>query len=126
MARRVCGFSTLQIFICPVYSLVDNQKRNKLELKSKKCTFIKFTKRSKGFRFWDPETRSNFTNRDVVFDEESILQERSEMKDKAQCGTLDSSADSQAKKVEFSDGLKKPDASDEDSSYSTGIEQKAT
>jgi len=47
-------YSTLQIFGCPVYSLVDSQKRNKLKSKSKKCIFIGFTKGVKsltlGFR----------------------------------------------------------------------------
>ena len=53
-------YSILQIFGCSVYSLVDNQRRNKLESKSKKYIFIEFTKGVKGFRFWDPETRSAF------------------------------------------------------------------
>jgi len=43
-------YSTLQIFGCPTYSLVDSQKKNKLESKSKKCIFIGFTKGVKGFR----------------------------------------------------------------------------
>jgi len=43
-------YSTLRIFGCPAYSLVDSQKRNKLESKSKKCIFIGFTKGVKGFR----------------------------------------------------------------------------
>ena len=33
-------YSILQIFGCPAYSLVDSQKRNKLESKSKKCIFL--------------------------------------------------------------------------------------
>ena len=44
------NYSTLQIFNFPVYSLVDSQKRNKLEFKSKKCIFIGFIKRVKDFR----------------------------------------------------------------------------
>jgi len=79
-------YSTLQIFNCPAYSLVDSQKRNKLESKSKKCIFIGFTKRVKDFILWDPEKRSAFTSRDVIFDEKSILREKSETEDKAQGG----------------------------------------
>ena len=82
-------YSTLQIFGWSAYSLVDSQKRNKLESKFKKYIFIGFTKRIKDFRLWDPERRSVFTNRDVVFDEESMLQEKSEMVDKAQGGASD-------------------------------------
>ena len=45
----------------------------------------------------------------MIFDEESILQERSETEDKAQGGAPDSSVDTQVKGVEFSGGLKRPD-----------------
>jgi len=68
--RRVSvDYSTLWIFGCPVYNLVDSQKRNKLESKSKKCIFNGFTKGVKGFRLWDPEKRKDFTSRDMIFDE---------------------------------------------------------
>jgi len=50
--------STIRIFGCPAYSLVDSQKRNKLESKSKKCIFIGFIKGVKGFRLWDPEKKA--------------------------------------------------------------------
>jgi len=61
-------YSTLWIFGCPAYSLVDSQKRNKLESKSKKCIFPGFTKEVMGFRLWNPEKRSTFTSRDMIFD----------------------------------------------------------
>ena len=86
-------YSILQIFGCSAYSLVGSQKRNKLKSKSKKCIFIRFTKGVKGFRLWDPEKKSAYTTRDVVFDEESMLQEKSEAEDKAQGGASNSSAD---------------------------------
>jgi len=118
-------YSTLQIFGCPVYNLVDSQKRNVLESKSKKCTFIGFTKGVEGFILWNPERRSAFTNIDVVFDEKSTLQEKSEAEDKAQGGAPDSLTHYR-KRVEFSDDPKKPDRSDEDSSDSDRDEQEAT
>jgi len=101
-------YSTLRIFICPVYSLVDSEKRNKLESKSKKCIFTKFIKGVKGSVLWDPEKMSAFTSKDVVFDEKLILQEKSEMEDKAQGGASDSSTDTQEKKVEFSERPERP------------------
>ena len=76
-------YSTLQIFGCPAYSLVDSQKRNKLESKSKKYIFIGFTKGIKDFRLWDLKKRSAFTNRDVVFNEDLMLREKSETENKA-------------------------------------------
>jgi len=96
--------------------LLDSQKRNKLESKSKKGIFIGFTKGAKRFRLWDLEKRSVFTSKDVIFDEESMLREKSEMEDKLQGGALDSSADTQEKEVEFSQSPKRPEGSEEDSS----------
>jgi len=107
-----------------MYNLVDSQKRNKLESKSKKCIFIGFTIRVKIFRLWDSKSMSAFTSRDVVFDEESMLQKRSEIEDKAQGGAPDSSTDTHVKGVEFSDGPKRPNRSDEDSSNSGGTSRR--
>ena len=76
-------YSTLQIFGCPTYNLVNSQERNKLESKSKRCYFIGFTKKTKTYRLWDPEKKSFFVSRDVVFDEESMLKEKSKTEDKA-------------------------------------------
>ena len=67
---------------------------------------IGFTKGVKNFRLWDPEKRSVFTSRDVVFDEESMLREKSEMKDKVQGGASDSLADTQKKKLGSQRALK--------------------
>ena len=103
-----------------MYSLVDSQERNKLESKSNKCIFIGFTKGVKSFRLWDPETRSAFTSRDVVFNEESMLQEKSTTEDKTQDGASDNSVDTQEKRVKFSDSHKRLKGSEENSSDSDG------
>jgi len=58
-------------------------------------------KKVEGFRFWDAETRSAFTSRDVVFNEESMLQKKSQTEDKAQGGAPDSSSYTQEKGIEF-------------------------
>ena len=109
-------YSTLRIFSCPAYNLVNSQKRNKLKFKFKNCIFIGFTKRVKDFILWDPEKRSAFTSRDVIFDEKSMLQEKSETEDKAQGGASNSSADTQEKKVEFLESPKRPEGLEDDSS----------
>jgi len=62
----------------------------------------------------------------VVFDEESMLQKKSETEDKVQGEAPDSSADIQKKGVEFSKNPKRPDGSDKDSSYSDGNEYETT
>jgi len=76
----------------------------------------RFHQGTKAYRLWDPEKKSAFISRDVVFDEDSILQAKSKMKDKAQGGALDISADSQREEFEFSDDLIKVVGSDKDSS----------
>ena len=62
--------------------------------------------------------------RDVIFDEKSILQEKSETKDKMQDGALDSSAGTQKKEVKFSESLKRPEESEKDSSDLDGENRK--
>ena len=62
----------------------------------------------------------------MIFDEESILQERSEMEDKAQGGALNSSIDTQEKRVESSENPKRPDRSNEIFADSYGDEHKVT
>ena len=109
-----------------MYSLVDSQKRNKLESKSKKCIFIGFTKGLKGFRLWDPEKRRAFTSRDVIFDEDSMLREKSETEDKAQDEASDSLVNTQEKEVEFSEKPKRPEGSEEESSDLDRDHQEAT
>ena len=59
----------------------------------------------------------------MIFDEELMLQEKSETEDKAQGEASDSSTNTREKRVEFSGSLKRPDGSDEDSSDSDGDEQ---
>ena len=87
-------YSTLRIFGCPTYSLVNSKKRNKLEFKSKRYYFIGFTKGTMTFRLRDAK-KSAFVSKDVIFDEDSMLQTKSKTEDEAQGGVSDSSADSQ-------------------------------
>ena len=63
----------------------------------------------------------------MVFDEDSMLREKSETEDKAQGGASDSStADTQKKGVEFSYNPKRPKGSEEDFSDSDGDKHEAT
>ena len=62
----------------------------------------------------------------MIFDEKSMLQEKSETEDKAQGGASDSSTNTQEKKVEFSDSPKRPEGSEENASYSDEDEHEAT
>jgi len=87
--------------------LVDSQKRNILESKAKKCIVIGFIKEVRGFRLWDPKKKSDFPSRDVIFNEDSMLREKSETEDKAQGGASDSSAtDTQKRELNSQIALK--------------------
>ena len=57
---------------------------------------------------------------------DEIFNEKWKTEDKAQGGASDSSADTQVKKIEFSEIPKKPERSEEDSSDSDGAEHEAT
>ena len=80
--------------------------------------------RSRGFQTLDLEKRSAFTRIDVIFDKESMLQEKSGTEDKSQGGASNSSTDTQ-KKIEFSESPKRPGVSDENL-YLDGDKQEAT
>lgn len=67
--------SNLRIFGCPAYMLVAGDERSKLDSKSKKCIFLGFEKGVKGFKLWDPEARKRVFSRDVVFDEQYMVQQ---------------------------------------------------
>lgn len=57
--------------ICYVH--IPDSQRSKLDAKAKKCIFIGYDERKKGWRCMDPETHSFTVSRDVVFDEISLL-----------------------------------------------------
>lgn len=63
--------SNLRIFGCIVYSLIDSIDRSKLDKKSEKCIFVGYSDKTKGYRLYNPLTKSLIIRRDIVFDENS-------------------------------------------------------
>ncbi|NBX97749.1 hypothetical protein EBQ81_02685, partial [bacterium] len=61
--------ANLRIFGCRAYAHVPQQKRTKLEAKSKACIFVGYDLDSKAYRLLDPSTNSLIISRDVAFDE---------------------------------------------------------
>ena len=61
--------SHLRIFGCSAYVTINKKKRRKLDLKSQEMTFIGYEPGSKGYQFWDKDSRSIVISRDVKFDE---------------------------------------------------------
>ena len=69
-----CDYSKLRVFGCEAYALVPKHQRTKLDPKSKRYIFVGYGDGTKGFRLWDPTTRKIIINRDVKFDESSLVQ----------------------------------------------------
>lgn len=60
--------SNLKIFGCVAYAMIPNEKRKKLDAKSKKYIFVGYCNESKGYRLIDPENPSKcIKSRDVQF-----------------------------------------------------------
>ncbi|GMJ02182.1 hypothetical protein HRI_003887400 [Hibiscus trionum] len=60
-----------KIFGSVVHVLIPSQKRSKLDDNSVKCIFVGYSLQTKGYRFYNPETKKLLISRDVVFDEKS-------------------------------------------------------
>ena len=63
------NISHLHIFGCSAYVTINKKKRQKLNLKSREMTFIGYEQGSKGYQFWDKDSRSVVISHDVKFDE---------------------------------------------------------
>ena len=61
--------SHLRVFGCVAYVHISDQGRNKLDPKSKKCTFIGYGEDEFGYRIWDDENKKVIHSRDVIFNE---------------------------------------------------------
>ena len=53
---------------------ISSDVRSKLDPKSKKYIFLGYVKGVKGYKFWDPVAKKIVISRDVLFDEQSMLQ----------------------------------------------------
>ncbi|CAL9013849.1 unnamed protein product, partial [Prunus brigantina] len=58
---------------CSAYGLIHSDERTKLKPKSFKCIFLGFESGVKDFKLWDPVNIKKILNRDVVFDENTML-----------------------------------------------------
>ena len=63
-------YSDLKIFRCPTYANVDN---GKLEPRSMKC-ILSYKSSVTGYKLWCLETKKLVINRDMIFDETSMIQ----------------------------------------------------
>lgn len=59
-----------RVFRCIDIVHIPDQKRSKLDDKSKKCIFLGVIDESKAWRLYDPTMKKIVINKDVVFDED--------------------------------------------------------
>ena len=53
---KPADYSCLHAFGCPVYVMYNAQERTKLDQKFRKCFFLVYADRVKGYHLWDPTT----------------------------------------------------------------------
>ena len=63
----------LKVFGCDAYALLPKNQHSKLDPKSKVYVFVGYGDGVKGYRLWDPTSHKIIINRDVVFDEMSLM-----------------------------------------------------
>ena len=68
-----CNYSSLRVFGCDAYALIPKSQRSKLDPKSQKLVFVGYGDGVKGYRLWNPTAHKIIINRDVIFDETSLM-----------------------------------------------------
>uniref|UniRef100_A0A803MU96 CCHC-type domain-containing protein n=1 Tax=Chenopodium quinoa TaxID=63459 RepID=A0A803MU96_CHEQI len=68
--------SHLKVFGCVAYVHISDQGRNKLDPKSKVCTFIGYGEYEFGYRIWDDESKKIIRSRDLIFNERVMYKDR--------------------------------------------------
>ncbi|GJS97043.1 gag-pol polyprotein [Tanacetum coccineum] len=66
------NYSDFHIFGSPVYVMYNTQETTKLDPKSRKCLFLGYANRVKGYHLWDLTAHKVVVSRDVVFIEDKI------------------------------------------------------
>ena len=93
--------SHCRVFGAKCFYVLPKNKVKKLDPRSREGIFVGYLERSKGYKLWDPQTRSCIMSRDVTFREESEPSSPSitvEVQDKPQLDTSNRGGD---KKVRF-------------------------
>jgi hypothetical protein len=68
-AGKKVNYSFLKNFGCEAFVHIDKENITKLELKSKKCTFIGYIVNDFGYRLWDYENKKIIRSIDFKFSE---------------------------------------------------------
>ena len=65
--KRKPEIGHLKVFGCNSYVQVPEQKRSKLDKKAIKCIFVGYSQKSKGYKFYNPDTHKMLLSRDAIF-----------------------------------------------------------
>jgi hypothetical protein len=74
------NYSFLRTFGCEAFFHIDKDNRTKLEVKSKKCTFIGYRINDFGYRLYDYENHKIIRSRDVVLNEKVMYKDQLQKK----------------------------------------------
>ena len=70
---KEADYSKLRTFGCIAYLHIPDQKRKKLDVKSRTCVFVGYA--PQGYRLWDLETEQIVIGRDIRFDESTMFKD---------------------------------------------------
>ena len=68
----------LRIFGCLCFAHIPKDERSKLDPKSRKCVFLGYSSRSKGYRVYDLEKKKTIISRNLVFSENQRISSEGE------------------------------------------------
>jgi hypothetical protein len=74
--EKKVNYSFLKTFGCEAFVHIDKENRTKLEVKSKKCTFIGYDVNNFGYLLWDYENNKIIRSRDVIFNEKVMYKDQ--------------------------------------------------
>ena len=69
------------MFGCTIFVHIGAGEQSKLDAKSRKMVFLRYPQGVKGYRLWDPLEKKVVISRDVIFDENLVLQRRNGMEE---------------------------------------------
>ena len=72
----------LRLFGCDSFVHIPKERRQKLDNKSKKCIFVEYKDRVKGYKLWNMATRTTLYIRDTIFRESRRTSKTEEVREK--------------------------------------------
>ena len=118
----------LKVFGCSAYSLLKDGDRDKLDSKTKKCTFIGYGSDEMGYRLWDSEDRKIIRSKNVTFNETELYKDGNTKSPEVQKEYVEFEGDAKKKEAsveipESGDDSTDNGSSDDDSSNNSEDEE---